>query len=237
MRAVLWIASVVMGMASAMAGPSEGDDMRGHEAILLSTPTDTSLVIAPENDSAKNIGAVDSSWVTITVDSSGGGGVDIMLILKKKATVLPNATFLTAVNPDTLGTWSAPLLRLVPSGFYDLLLHKAGFKDIMRRGYPLTGKQDSLSIPFASLQHQRELFGTLKWVSAGIAVAAAGASFYLYHRIRTLEREYNDAVSPDVTRDKHSSIDVNRHNYNIATVVAGAATAGFIFFWAVEFSL
>lgn len=236
MKLVLWVPCVFIGIASAFASTSAADDIPVQQGSQMSTPADTSLVTVTKNDTVKSNETADSSLVAITVDSVEGDNVDITLILKKKTKVYSGALLLFPVNPDTIGTLNAPLIRIVPSGFYDILLHKEGFKDITRTMYPFTEKRDSLFIPFASIQRRRELFGTLKWISAGIAVAATAAALFIRHRITATEMEYNDATSTDVIKDKRSTIEVNRNNYKIATSVIGIAGAGFALCWGIELS-
>lgn len=237
MKLALWIAVLSVWTASALAQLSEGGNGSAQEPSGVSTRQDSTPVQPAKSDTVKSTAAIDSCQAIITVDSLDERDVSIMLVMRKRAKVFPGSMSLTTINPDTLGVWKPPLVHLVPTGFYDILLHKEGLKDIIKRGHALTNRRDSLSFSFTSLQHQREVFGTLKWVSAGIGLVAAGASLYLHQRIRTNEKRYNDAVDPGAISDVRDKIDRGRNLYKVTSGTIGPAIAASAIFWVVEIAI
>ncbi len=237
MKFVLLTAFVFLGISGALGATSGGHDSSAQKRLEPNVPPDTIFAKPVKTDSLKNPVIVDSSLAIVTVDSRDDGNVSIMLVMRKKAEVYQNAMSLTSVKPDTLGTWKPPLIRLVPTGIYDILLQKEGFKNIEKRGYAFAKNRDSLSFSFTSLQRRRQLFGTLKWISAGIAVAAAAASIYLHQRVRIYEQEYQGAVSPDVILGLRSKIDRGRTDYRASSSILGPAFAAFAVFWVIEIAI
>jgi hypothetical protein len=245
MRILFSSAFLSIGMAFTFITCSEVDGKCLQPPLQVSTPSDTPVVVTAKNDSVGinqtgNMTSVDSTRVIITVEPVEANDADVTLIMEEKAKVYRNAMRLTQVGPDTLGKWNAPLSLMIARGFYDIVLHKEGFRDIIETMHQFTRKRDSLSITmvsFASIEQRRELFGNIKWISAGIAVAASAVSLYFYEKLKTREQEYNNATSPDVIQEKRNSIEANRRNYRISTGVVGAGIAGFGVSWVVEISL
>jgi len=237
MKLALWFVVLLAWTAIAQGQTSGAGNGGGQEQSQMNTPPDSTFLKPAKSDSAGSTAIIDSCLAIVTVDSLDDGGVSVMLVMRKRAKVFPGSISLTTINPDTLGTWKPPLVHLVPTGFYDILLHKEGFKDIIKRGHALTNRRDSLSFSFTSLQHQREVFGTLKWISAGVALVAAGASLYLHQRTTTYEQQYNDAVDPAEISELRDKIDQSRSLYKVTSAMIIPAIAVSVIFWVVEITI
>ncbi len=236
MRHLFLIACVVAGFRTGFSAPTGKND--GGDALPAQKKASPDSIVATtaKTDSVKNAGAVDSCLAIVTIDPRDGGDVNIMLVMRTKAVVFPGTMSLVTVNPDTLGTWKPPLVRYVPTGFYDILLTKQGFEDIMKRNHGFTERKDSISFSFTSLQQRRDLLGTCKWISAGIAIVATAASLYLDQKVHSDEQSYNNSVDAAEIADLRNSISRNRDLYKITTraIIPAAAVFGILWLLQVE---
>ena len=175
--------------------------------------------------------------VVVTVDPSQANDACITLIRKSKLIYEPNGSTEYQITPDTVGMWTAPLSLSLALGAYDLVIRKEGFKGFVKKARIAKDQNDSIAIEmysFEYLQHKREQWRTVKWISAGVAVAAVVVSYYVHNRIDTYKNEYDNAVSPSDIQDKRNSINSSRSYYRISSGVAFTGIGGFGISWFIE---
>jgi hypothetical protein len=139
--------------------------------------------------------------------------------------------------PDTIGIWKAPLSILLYEGDYDVISRKDGFRTEIQRLSLRRNLSDKMSIDMKSLpylQSKRKQWNTVKWISAGIAIGAGIASYYIHTKIVTFKNEYNNAVSLSVIQDKRNKINQSQGYYQISSVVSFTALGGFGLSWFIE---
>jgi len=219
-------------------------DCKSAAQILFQNDTITSagtLLITTKPDSFGNnkiinTVKVDSGRIIITVDPLEANDAHIMLIQKSQIKVDSFSSTTHAIIPDTLGIWNAPLALQLSLGGYSIVLHKEGFKEVVKE-YKFKNNWDSISIEMFSLaylKHKREQWRSVKWISGGVAFVAGVASYYFHNRISTYKEEYEGATSPSVIQDKRDRMNSSRSYYRISSDISFTAIGSFSISWFIE---
>jgi hypothetical protein len=216
-------------------------------AVTESSPSQSVNDSRKRIDTINTVAPVDSvKWkqdttafreVIIIVNPKEASDASITVIQKSKIIIQQNGSSEYQIIPDTVGMWNAPLSKYLTLGNYDFIIKKEGFKSILEEIKVAKKQKDSISIKmysFEYLQHKREQWRTVKWISAAAAVGAGVASYYFHNRINTYKNEYDNATSPFVIQDKRDSMNRSRAYYRISSGIAFIAIGGFAVSWLIE---
>jgi hypothetical protein len=210
------------------------DSTKTLDSLSLSTKRNNNNIIQ-----SPNYIIMDSGRINIIVKPAEANNASIILIQNSRTKVHSFGGLESQpIDLDTVGIWKAPLSIQMSFGDYNMVLHKEGFEDLVKK-YRFIKNNDSISlemISFEYLQHKREQYRSYKWISAGIFIVAGITSYYFYNRVKTYQNEYNEAVTSDVIHDKRDQIDRNRRYYKISSGITLAALGGFVVFWSIELS-
>jgi hypothetical protein len=205
------------------------------DSTLLIIPLPGRAIVGKDTSATgKNI-----KKVFVEVNTAEASNAAITIVQKSKVDVEPDYFTVEEISPDTLGSWSAPLMIKLPLGDYDIVADKEGFRKVLlnikvdeRKEYDIPIKMFSLIY----LKQKREEWKTIKWISAAVAAGAGLAAYYFNSRINTYQNDYNNASSASVILDKRDRINKTRPLYKASSGIGFGALGCFAVSWLIELS-
>ncbi len=87
------------------------------------------------------------------------------------------------------------------------------------------------------LQEKQQYWGTIRWISSGVTIAAGVAALYFNSRINSLKKDYDNATSQEIINEKRSSTEKNKSLYRTFTGITFTGLTGFAVSWLIQVAL
>jgi hypothetical protein len=241
MKALFFLLIFVLSYGFSQSVPpiSESDSSKAQSHVDSTKQTDSvRTVYGVKLKQTGNVYTQRSGEINITVNPHEAGDAVLMIIQKDIVYGQSGADITSDLpNPDTIGTWYAPLKFLLYEGNYNIIAKEDGFRDEMQRVVVRSNAPKNISInmySFSYLQQKNAQWNTVKWICAAAAVGSGIASYFIHAKRETLLNEYNNAMSQSVINDKRNSISQYRRYYTISTAMTFTFIGGFGVSWLIQ---
>jgi PEGA domain len=170
------------------------------------------------------------------VVSASPADVEVTVVKKGVTTVYKDYTETIPINPDTLGTWKAPLSTMLGLGDYDVIAEKSGYGKLIKSvSIDRGGKMDvSLSLVRLDRLAAARTWNTIKWISAGVAVTGGIGALVSGGEVTAYSLPYRNDATVSSAREDHGRISSAQKWLRITSAAAFSAAGTFVVSWIME---
>ncbi len=174
--------------------------------------------------------------LVVSVAPASASNAEITVVQKSITKISSDVVETSSINPDTLGTWKAPLSMVLGFGDYDVIAKKNGYGDEWKS--VSIAENGRRRVPFRMIKLGRlsriRMWSTLKWISAAVAAGSGIAAVVSNVEIGTSYHAYRNDASLSSIQEDRKRISSAQSWLGVTSSVAFTAAGACVASWIME---